>query len=165
MSIYTLGELNEMVRNLQLLIQDGAAEEDIVAYLNTVELERETKLENYAMVIRNLENENVGLKAEEERFAKRRKANESAIARMKEKMAESLDTVEPDKKGVKRLKTEKFIFSFRKSSTVEVDESKVSRFYYKPKYEVDKSAIKKVLSKGGIVPGAKLVENQTLQIK
>ncbi len=166
MSIYTLKELNEMMYNLQQLILDGADEEEIKVYMDTISLEREAKLEGYAMVIKNLENENAGIKAEEDRFAKRRKYNENAIARMKERMAETLETVEPDAKGVKRLKTEKFTFSFRKSSKVEVSNiDSLPQQYVKVERTISRSELAKALKAGEQIEGAQLVENQSLSIR
>lgn len=166
MSIYTLKELNEMMYNLQQLILDGADEEELKVYMDTISLEREAKLEGYAMVIKNLENENAGIKAEEERFAKRRKYNENAIARMKERMAETLETVEPDAKGVKRLKTERFTFSFRKSTSVHIEnDAAIPPQFIKVEKTISRAELTKALKAGEQIEGAQLVENQSLQIK
>ena len=147
------------------MIEDGVPEEVFAEALERFEGDLSNKLDSYAMVIKNVQSDVDGIKTEEKRLSERRKQMERNIERMQQAMSIALDTVEPDAKGVKRLKTEKFTFSFRKSSTVDVDESKVSRYYMKLKYEVDKAAIKKALSNGGIVIGAKLIENQSLQIK
>lgn len=166
MSIYTLKELNEMMYNLQQLILDGADEEELKVYMDTISLERDVKLEGYAMVIKNLENENAGIKSEEERFAKRRKYNENAIARMKERMAETLETVEPDAKGVKRLKTEKFTFGFRKSSKVEISNiDSLPQEYVKVERTISRAELAKALKAGEQIEGAQLVENQSLSIR
>jgi len=166
MSIYTLKELNEMMYNLQQLILDGADEEELKGYMDTISLEREVKLEGYAMVIKNLENANAGIKSEEERFAKRRKYNENAIARMKERMAETLETVEPDAKGVKRLKTEKFTFSFRKSTSVQIEnDAVIPPQFIKVEKTISRSELAKALKAGEQIEGAQLVENQSLSIR
>jgi len=166
MSIYTLKELNEMMYNLQQLILDGADEEELKGYMDTISLEREAKLEGYAMVIKNLENENAGIKAEEERFAKRRKYNENAIARMKERMAETLETVEPDAKGVKRLKTEKFTFSFRKSTSVQIEnDAAIPPQFIEVEKTISRAELAKALKVGKQIEGAQLVENQSLSIR
>lgn len=166
MSIYTLKELNEMMYNLQQLILDGADEEELKGYMDTISLEREAKLEGYAMVIKNLDSDNAGIKAEEERLAKRRKYNENAIARMKERMAETLETVEPDAKGVKRLKTEKFTFSFRKSTSVQIENDDViPPQFIKVEKTISRSELAKALKAGEHIEGAQLIENQSLSIR
>lgn len=159
----TLYELNGALLQLQRMIEDGA--EGLEDTLESIELELVEKLEGYAMVITNIQSDVDGLDAEIKRLTARKKSMENNIDRMKQAMSDALNTVEADAKGVKRLKTDKFTFSFRKSSTVEVDENKISRFYIKTKTEVDKAAIKKILSNGGKVIGAELIENQSLQIK
>ena len=166
MSIYTLKELNEMMYNLQQLILDGADEEELKGYMDTISLERDVKLEGYAMVIKNLESDNAGIKAEEERLAKRRKYSENAIARMKERMAETLETVEPDAKGVKRLKTEKFTFSFRKSTSVQIEnDAVIPPQFIKVEKTISRSDLAKALKAGEQIEGAQLVENQSLSIR
>lgn len=147
------------------MIEDGVPEEAFAEALERFSGELSDKLDGYAMVIKNTQSDVDGIKAEEKRLAERRKQMEKNIERMQQAMAMALETVEADKDGKKRVKTEKFTFSFRSSSTVDVDESKISRYYMKPKYEVDKKAIGAILKKGGKVPGARLVENQSLQIK
>ena len=159
----TLYELNGALLQLQRMIEDGV--EGLDDTLESIELELAEKLEGYAMVITNIQSDVDGLDAEIKRLTARKKSMENNIDRMKQAMSDALNTVEVDAKGVKRLKTDKFTFSFRKSSTVEVDENKISRFYIKTKTEVDKAAIKKILSNGGKVIGAELIENHSLQIK
>lgn len=161
----TIYEITDKYKMIQSLIEEGADAEVFAEALNAIDGELAEKLENYAAVIKNIESDVAGIKAEEKRLAERRKQMEKNIERMQQAMSMALETVEADKDGKKRVKTEKFTFSFRSSSVVEVDESRVSRYYTKTKTEVDKAAIKKVLAIGGKVHGARLVENQSLQIK
>lgn len=169
MSIYTLKEINEMIHNIQQLIQDGADEEQIQVAMDAEEvinLERDVKLESYAMVIKNLENENIGLKAERDRFDHRIKHNNNVIERMKSVMAETLNLVEPDNNGNKRVKTEKFTFGFRKSIKVEVsDIDSIPTQYVKVERTISRSELAKALKAGEHIEGAKLVENQSLSIR
>ncbi|MEG0380713.1 MAG: siphovirus Gp157 family protein [Kurthia sp.] len=160
-SIY---EITGDIKLIQQMIEDGVPEEAFAEALERFQGELSDKLDGYAMVIKNVQSDVDGIKAEEKRLAERRKQMEKNIERMQQAMSMALQTVEPDKDGKKRVKTEKFTFSFRSSSAVEVDESKISRYYMKPKYEVDKTAIKKILAIGGTVRGARLIENQSLQI-
>lgn len=159
----TLYQLTGDLLTLQQMIEDGA--EGLEDTLESIQLSVEEKLEGYAMVIKNIESDVEGLKAEEKRLAERRKRMEREIERMKQSMATSLDTVEPDKKGVKRLKTEKFTFSFRKSTSVQiVDESKIPEEFFKVERTISRSELTAKL-KEQEVPGAELVEKQSLQIK
>lgn len=160
----TLYELNGALLQLQRMIEDGA--EGLDDTLESIELELAEKLEGYAMVITNIQSDVDGLDAEIKRLTARKKSMQNNIERMKQAMSDALQTVEADKDGKKRVKTDKFTFSFRASSKVEiVDERKLSKFWTKQKVEIDVAKIKETLAKGGKVPGAELVENQSLQIK
>ena len=58
--------------------------------LNNLGEDIEIKLENYAKIIKNFESDIAGLKAEEERLAKKRKAMENSIKNMKQRMTEAM---------------------------------------------------------------------------
>jgi len=118
------------------------------------------KLEGYAMVVKNLESDIAGLKAEEKRLADRRKSLENGVKRMKEAMQDTLLLT-----GEKRVKTSKFTISLRKSTSVEVEnEDLIPEEFVKITKTISKSELAKRL-KEAEVPGARLVENQSLQIR
>lgn len=164
MSVYTLKEINEMIHNIEQLIQDGVDPEEIQLLLDAkemAEMERSTKLEGCAMLIKNLENENLGLKTEKDRFDKRIKRNNDVIERVRQNMTDTLLTVEGN-----RVKTDKFTFSFRKSTKVEVsDIDSIPTQYVKVERTISRSALAKALKAGDHIEGAKLVENQSLSIR
>lgn len=155
----TLYELTGVLRQLQQMIEDGV--EGVEDTLESVQLGAAEKLEGYAMVIKNIQSDIDGLKAEEKRLADRRKAMENSISRMKESMADALLAVEGN-----RLKTDKFTFSFRKSTKVEIDNiDMIPEDYVRKVYDVNKTDLKKYMERGAIVNGARLVENQSLSIR
>ena len=159
-----LYELSNQFAMIQQIIEDGA--EGFEQALADIQGEISEKLDGYAMVIKNLESDNAGIKAEENRLTARRKHNENAIARMKERMAETLEMVEPDDKGVKRVKTEKFTFSFRKSTSVKVeDESVIPPQFIKVEKTISRAELAKALKNGEHIEGAALIENQSLSIR
>lgn len=159
-----LYELSNQFAMIQQLIEDGA--EGFEQALADIQGEISEKLDGYAMVIKNLESDNAGIKTEENRLAARRKHNENAIARMKERMIETLEMVEPDDKGAKRVKTEKFTFSFRKSSKVEVaDMDSLPQEFIKVERTISRSELTKALKAGEEIEGATLIENQSLSIR
>lgn len=156
----TLYTLTNQYKMLQHFIEENDAEGFELA-LSQIEGEVAEKLEAYAMVIKNIESDIAGIKAEEKRLADRRKGMENNVTRMKEVMADALQTVDG-----KRVKTDKFTFSFRKSTVVKIDnETNIPRHFTQVKVEVMKSEVKKALANGEIIEGASLVENQSLQIK
>jgi chromosome segregation ATPase len=73
--------------------------------LNNLGEDIEIKLENYAKIIKNFESDIAGLKAEEERLAKKRKAMENSIKHMKERM-----TIAMQQTGKLDIKGELFKF-------------------------------------------------------
>ncbi|MFC5541530.1 siphovirus Gp157 family protein [Ureibacillus suwonensis] len=156
----TLYELNEMYRNIQFLIESGEyTEEELKFAIDSVNGEISEKLEGYAMVVKNLESDIAGLKAEEKRLADRRKSLENGVERMKEAMQDTLLLT-----GEKRVKTSKFTISLRKSTSVEVEnEDLIPEEFVKITKTISKSELAKRL-KETEVPGAKLVEKESLQI-
>ena len=155
-TIYTLtGDLLA----IQRMIEDGC--DGLDDTLESIELAVADKLEGYAMVIKNIQSDIDGLKAEEKRLSDRRKAMENNVERMKQAMRDALLTVEGN-----RLKTDKFTFSFRKSTSVQItDETLIPPQFIETETKVVKTDIAKMLKDGAQIPGASLVENQSLQIK
>lgn len=157
----TLYELKNDLQAIQNLIELGDyTEEQLADTIDSINLAVEDKLEGYAMVVRNIESDIDGLKAEEKRLADRRKSLENGVKRMKEAMHDALVLT-----GEKKVKTPRFTISLRKSSAVEVvDESLIPEEFVKVTKSINKSDLAKKL-KEAEVPGAKLVENQSLQIR
>ena len=154
-----LQELSEQFRMIQQLIEDGA--EGFEQALADIQGEISEKLDGYAMVIKNIESDIAGLKAEEKRLSERRKAMENNVVQMKERMADTLKTADGQ-----RLKTEKFTFSFRKSTKVVVDNiDMIPEDFVRKLYDVNKTDLKKYMERGAIVNGARLLENQSLSIR
>lgn len=156
----TLYELTNQYKVLQQFIEDNDAEGFELA-LSQIEGEVAEKLESYAMVIKNIQSDIDGLKAENERLSARKKAMETNLDKIKKAMSEALLTVEGN-----RLKTDKFTFSFRKSTKVEVsDIDSIPMQYVKVERTISRSALAKALKAGEHIEGAKLVENQSLSIR
>lgn len=125
-----------------------------------LQIERNEKLENIALWVKNLLSESEALKAEEKAFAERRKSAESKAESLKRYLDTAL-------KGQK-FNTTKVAISYRKSTSVDVlDVSKLPQEYQVVKTEVvaDKKAIGDALKAGGSVAGATLVEKNNLSIK
>ncbi|MCT6924601.1 siphovirus Gp157 family protein [Metasolibacillus sp.] len=155
----TLYELQGALLQIQRMIEDG--NEGLEDTLESIELATADKLEGYAMVIKNVESDIEGLKAEGKRLAERRKAMESNVKRMKDSMYEALLTVEGN-----RLKTDKFTFSLRKSTSVQiVDESLIPQQFIQTETKISKTELSKALKNGESIAGASLVENQSLSIR
>lgn len=127
--------------------------------LNALQIEREEKIENVALWIKNLKSDAEALKAEKQAFADRQKAAENKAESLKKWLTEAL--------AGEKFKTTRVAVSFRKSKSVQVediwklDDSFVK--YAEP--TADKAAIKKAIEAGQEVAGASLVENVSCSIK
>lgn len=123
----------------------------------------EDKAEAYAVVIKSLLAQAQAIHAERDNLRAREEAAKRKAESMKNHLALSMAAVGKDK-----IETAKAALSFRKSTSVNIlsdveipdDLCKVT-IDRKP----DKTAIKKALQAGEIVPGAELVENRNLQVK
>ena len=127
--------------------------------LNALQIEREEKLENVALWIKNLKSDAEALKAEKQAFADRQKAAETKAESLKKWLTEAL--------AGEKFKTTRVAVSFRKTKSVQVediwklDDSFVK--YAEP--TADKAAIKKAIEAGQEVAGATLVENVSISVK
>lgn len=155
----SLYQLNNAYAQLQQMIEDG--QEGLEDTLDSITDAVEEKLEAYAMVIKNIESDVEGIKSEEKRLAERRKVMENGVVRMKQAIAETLQNSGQDK-----VKTEKFTFSWRKSSKVEVlNIDSLPQQYVKVERTISRAELAKALKAGEQIEGAQLVENQSLSIR
>ena len=127
--------------------------------LNDLQMERDAKIENVALWIKELKAEAEALKAEKLAFAERQKVTENKMESLKKWLAYALNG--------EKFKTVRASVTFRKSQTVEVaDIWKLDENYLRYKEpEADKTAIKEALKAGQTVAGATLVENTSVIIK
>ena len=155
-SLYELTTQYEMIQ--QLALEEGA---DFSLALDQIQDDMKTKLDSYAIIIRNFEAENMALKDERDRLNARIKSNEKGIERMKKAVTDALMTVEGN-----RLKTTKFTFGFRKSTQVKIDdETVIPPQFLAAEVKVLKKDIAQAIKNGVEVDGAKLVENKSLSIR
>ena len=135
--------------------------------LESLNMEREKKIENIALFIKNLDAESAAIKAEEKSLSDRRKAKENKAARLKEYLSDAL--------AGQAMETAKVRLFFRKSTRVNVEDSRTLLDYLEAsgldnciKYkepEIATYEVGKLLKSGMELPGAALVENRNLQIK
>lgn len=125
-----------------------------------LQMERNEKLENIALWVKNLLSEAEALKAEEKAFAEREKKARNKAESLKRYLDSAL-------KGQK-FNTTKVAISYRKSTSVDVlDVEKLPEAYRKTVTTVsaDKTAIGAALKAGELVDGATLIEKNNLSIR
>lgn len=127
--------------------------------LNNLELEKNEKIEQLCLWIKNLKSDAAAYKAEKDSFAKKQKAAENKAESIKNYIAYIL--------AGENFKTDRVTVSYRRSEQVECpDMSLVDDDYLRFKEpELDKTKIKKALKDGIKVGGCMLVERQNMQIK
>ncbi len=160
-------ELTQDYLRLLEMAEDPELDPEVIAdTFEGIEGELEIKAENYAKVMKNLEGDIAALKAEEERLAKKRKAIENNIKRMKGTLQEAMELT-----GKTKFKTELFGFSIQKNApSVVIDAADIRDIpedYLKFKEpEVDKTAIKNAINAGVDFEGlAHLEVSQSLRIR
>ena len=124
-----------------------------------LQLEKDEKIENVALWIKNLSSDVEGMENEKKAFEERIKAAKNKIIALKTYLEMALNG--------EKFQTAKCSITFRKSKSVTVlDVSKLDKDYLKyADPTADKTAIKKAIESGVTVAGARLDENLNVQIK
>ena len=127
--------------------------------LESLVMEREKKIENICLWIKNLKAEIEALKAEKDAFAKRQKSAENKMESLKRYITGYLDGTSFESAKVK--------VSFRKSESIEIEEGTIipDEYLRFKEPEVNKTDLKNALKAGIHIQGVQLVENQNIQIK
>lgn len=128
--------------------------------LQNLQMERETKLENLILWVKDLRAEEEAIQNEEEALKARREANH--------RKGDSITRYIQNSLAGEKFKTAKCAVSYRKSETVEFsDQDLVPDEYWRVKTtrEPDKTALKTALKAGESIPGAYLEQHQNMSIK
>lgn len=126
--------------------------------LSALEMERERKIENIALWIKDLKAEAEAIKNEEANLKRRREVASNKAESLKRYLTWAL---EGDK-----FKTPKVAISYRKSESVNIAiDARVPEEYKRIKWEPDKTALKEALKAGETFDGITLEEKQSIQIK
>ncbi len=149
---------------IQRLIEEGAPEEAFAEALARYDGELLEKLEGYAMVIKNIESDIEGLKAEEKRLADRRKGMENAVKRLKENMQYSMVAT-----GQTKVKGEKFNFTVQKNppSLKVLDDAVIPPQFITVEEvrNIDKKAILAELKNGAEIQGVEIQQGESIRIR
>ena len=135
--------------------------------LNELMIEKEVKIENVALWVKNLLSDADAFKAEKEAFAEREKAARNKAENLKQWLSMVLDG--------QKFSTSKVQISFRNSESVEIEDEKKfvdwawdnerdDLLTYKDPTP-NKTAIKQLLKSGKTLNGVSIVKNQNIQIK
>ena len=127
--------------------------------VEALEMEREQKIENIGMWIKDLTAQSEALKAEKNKLAEREKSAKNKAERLKEFLTAYLDG--------KKFETARVAIKFRSVESVSVpDVAALPEKYWRIKPpEADKTAIKNALKAGEVIEGAELVKKQSISVK
>lgn len=122
-------------------------------------MERDAKVENICLWIKNLKAEAEALKTEKEALASRQKSAENKMESLKRYVSGYLNGAS--------FKTSKVAVSFRKSEKVEISEGAVipEEFLRYKEPEVAKNDLKKAIKEGLKLDGVQILESKNIQIK
>lgn len=151
--------LNELYETVDE--ETGEVNADVFQKIEALNIERETKIENIACVIKNMRVDSNALKEEEEYLHKRRMAIDKKIENLVNFLTEHVGTDE-------KFKFTRATVAYHKSEAVNVlDESEIPMKYkaVETNVKVLKADIKKDLKAGVEVAGAELETRHSLQIK
>lgn len=132
--------------------------------LNALDIERDAKVENIALWIKNDLSNAEQIKSEIKALEERKNSAEKNAEKLKKYLSGYLNG--------SKFSTSKVAISFRKSESVDVlDINKIMSMndannylrYKEP--EPDKTSIKQAIKSGKNIPGCRLVEKQNIQIK
>lgn len=155
-----LYELNRALEEIDLEIDEETGEILNAGALDALQMERDEKVENIALWIKDLNAEAAAIKNEEQNLARRRKTAE--------RKAEWLRGYIQDALRGEKLKTARVAISYRTAEAVEImDAEAIPEKFLTMKVEVkpDKKAIKDAIKDGENVAGVELVKRTSLQIK
>ena len=162
-----MAKLYEIDRRILQVIESGFAfDEDTgevweAEDLEDLEAERNEKLEACALYIKDMEADAAAIRAEETALAERRRAKERRAESLRSYVAASMMAA-----GQSSMETARCSLRFRRSEAVEVtDAEALPAEMQSVKVTPNKAAIRKALKAGHEVAGARLVENQNLQLK
>ncbi|EJX1540501.1 siphovirus Gp157 family protein [Listeria monocytogenes] len=129
--------------------------------LESIDDELETKAENVAFVIKELEGQSLILEKETKRLAERKNTINNNVKRLKQSLFDAMITANKQK-----IKTNLFTLDIRKNppSLIVEDESKLLNYLIEQPKKLDKTKLGDDLKKGIEVPGAKIIQTERLQI-
>ena len=154
-----LYELNKKIADFEFQIDEETGEILNADELDAIQMERDEKIENIALWVKNLSADIAAYKKEKEVFAEKERLATNKRERLKAYLADSL--------AGDKFSTARVSITWRKSQSVEVADRRAlpKEFLKEQEPNVDKAGLKKALKAGAIIEGARLVEKQNLQIK
>lgn len=155
----TLYELNQKFNEFEFEIDEETGEILNAEELDKIELERNEKLENIGLWIKNLESDAEAYKREKDSFAEKERLAKNKVESLKKYLNFVLngDTFKSDRVNI----------TYRKSTALNVIDEYVipKKYFVKQAPKLDKKAVKDAIKSGKKVKGAEIIEKENIQIK
>jgi hypothetical protein len=153
-----LYELIKEIEEFEFEIDEETGEIHNFEDLDRLEIERDTKIEQLCLWVKNLESDATAYKAEKNNFALKEQ-------RAKNKAMSIRNYIQFALAG-KKFKSDKVVVNYRKSEVIRCNDlSKVDNIYLRCKEPtLNKAAVKADLKKGIEVSGCELIEKNNMQI-
>lgn len=165
-----LYDINEQIEQLLNQVDDdGCLPESVFAEIADLQIAESEKIEAIACFIKDLKAEAAEISEEAKRLAFRKQSKENKQDRLAEYLANYLQMT-----GKAKFETARCVLSFRKSNRVEItDDDALLKFasehqdlgLTKIDVKTSKTAIGAAIKSGVAVPGAAMVEGQSLQVR
>lgn len=154
----TLYEIIKSIESFEFEVDEETGEILNMAELDALQVDKETKVENIALFIKNLKADAAMYADEEKAFAQRKKAAANKADRLTKYLAAML--------AGEKYKSARVAITWRKSEQVDITSiDELPAGYYVTEKKPDKMAIKKAMKNGEQVTGAVLVERENIQVK
>lgn len=154
-----MATLYEIDSAIMALIDDETGEITDPDALDALQLERDEKIENIALWIKNLTADAAAYKAEKQSFEEKQRKAEKKAESLKNYLATALNGA--------AFKTSRVQVSFRRSESVNITDMSLlpDEFIKVAEPTADKAAIKAAIKEGKEFAGAELVCKTSLQVK
>lgn len=154
----TLYDIIKSIESFEFEVDEETGEILNMAELDALQVDKETKVENIAMFIKNLKADAAMYADEEKAFAQRKKAAANKAERLQKYLAAML--------AGEKYKSARVAITWRKSEQVDITSiDELPAGYYVTEKKPDKMKIKQAMKNGEQVPGAVLVERENIQVK
>ena len=157
-----LREVYDKLENGEGIDQEtGELDQELINALQISQANLQAKGVDIGYVIKSFDDEIDLYDREIKRLTERKQALKNAQERVKNNLKRAMEEF-----GIVEIKGQTLKISFRKSESVEIDNiDELDEAYKRVKVEADKTAIKQAIKSGEKVKGARLVENNNLQIR
>ena len=156
----TLFEIDKAIADFEWEIDEETGEVLNPHGLDDLQMARDEKCENIALLIKNKEAEQKAVAEQEKTYSDRKKTLGNEIQRLKDYLSYALQG--------EKFSTPKVVISYRKSESVNIpDDTIVADEYcnFSTLRKPDKTAIKNALKRGEEVHGAELVVKSNILVK